>query len=240
MTMEELEAAVTGLQQDKEAAATEQTFGNFQNKFGSGWSGDEGLGRTFFDILGAQDADLEDAAFAGAVEKLVDQCMQETNQLAQKLKGFQKQIQENAEKMEAIQQAAEAVGISSTPASDVPSEIPAVGDAPAPEGDVPPPPEGGDMGDDGGAPPPPDMGGMPPPDMGSGAPPPAPTDMGMPPPEGGDMGMSPPPPPPPPPPGVPSDKRIKNVRLPTAAAAAPKPKLWKPSNALLNGVRNGI
>jgi hypothetical protein len=222
-----------------EQQATQQRT-QFMDKYGTKFSGDEGLGVAILAELGRRGIDT--GAADEAVQDILDQIRAEATAILDKIKMDERTVSDLMDKVATVEESV-AAATGATPGADT-----AIG--------TPPPPI--------------DLGGAPAMDMGMGGAPPIeggamppveggpPTDaagaMAAPPSmEGGDMGGLPPipaeagaagtgaPMPTPPPETSPtlSDERVKRVRAAVSARQA-TPKTFKPSAGVLSAVRSSM
>jgi hypothetical protein len=236
MTMEELAAEIEMLKGAESDRAAQAEFGGFMDKYGTKFSGDEGIGVAILGEMGRRGINAAAVGADRVINEILDTIRQEATQVLDKIKADRETVNALVSQVQDIQQAVDAAtaGEETTPMEGV-LDLPAPEEgAVAPEEMMSPVEEAGmDMGappmegDMGGAPPPGgDMGGAPPPtDMGTG-------DMGAP---GGDMGVEGELPPPAQPPVIPSDKHVKRM----IKIKPRQPAGNKPASHILSAVMGG-
>jgi hypothetical protein len=225
--LEELAQRLAMLEGSAAQQQESQMRGQFMDKYGTKFSGDEGIGIAILNELNRRGIDT--SAADEAVQDILDTIRAEATAVLDKIKMDERTVSDLMDKVSTVEESIAAV-TGATPGADV-----AVGTSPPPPEDIasdlaPPPPEG-DMGAMGGEMPPPEgdmgaMGGeMPPPE--EGAPPeevPMPEAAGMPPEEAL-------------PPEIPSDRRVKSV---IRSRINTRPKVWRPTASMLSGVRSEL
>jgi hypothetical protein len=225
--LEELAQRLAMLEGSAAQQQESQMRGQFMDKYGTKFSGDEGIGIAILNELNRRGIDT--SAADEAVQDILDTIRAEATAVLDKIKMDERTVSDLMDKVATVEESI-AAATGATPGADM-----AVGTSPPPPEDIasdlaPPPPEG-DMGAMGGEMPPPEgdmgaMGGeMPPPE--EGAPPeevPMPEAAGMPPEEAL-------------PPEIPSDRRVKSVIRSRIQA---RPKVWRPTASMLSGVRSEL
>jgi hypothetical protein len=221
----------------EQQAAQQQT--QFMDKYGTKFSGDEGLGVAILAELGRRGIDT--SAADEAVQDILDQIRAEATAILDKIKMDERTVSDLMDKVSTVEESVNAA-TGAAPGLDMPI---GTGAPPPAEGPIPmgagidpsmPPADAGALPPDLGMPP---AGGEltpPPPVEGGGAP--APTDAGAPPIPAEE---------PMPPAGIPSDERIKHIRSKVTTmrkAPAPvkpsAPPAWKPPAHMLNPIRSNM
>ena len=206
MELDELAQRLGMLEESAATEAAAKEKAGFMDKYGTKFSGDEGIGVAILAELGRRGVDT--SAADEAVMEILDQIRMEATQILDKIKMDEKAVSDLMDKVQTIEEGVHAA-TGATP------------DAGAPP--------------DAGIPPLPDAAGAPPPmDMDMGAPPPGgdvppPMDMGAPPP-GGDV------PPPMDVPSDEQLKNIRGRISTLRKASAPPKPTWKPSRSLIGAV----
>jgi hypothetical protein len=220
--LEELAQRLSMLEGSAAQQQEAQTRGQFMDKYGTKFSGDEGIGIAILNELNRRGIDT--SAADEAVQDILDTVRAEATAILDKIKMDERTVSDLMDKVATVEESI-AAATGATPGANV-----AVGTSPPPPADIaadlaPPPPEE-DMGTMGGETPPDMSGGeIPPPEE---SPPteevPMPEAAGMPPEEAL-------------PPEIPSDRRVKSV---IRSRIQTRPKVWKPSASMLSGVRSEL
>lgn len=212
MDLEELAQRLGSLEEGYNAQQETAARGQFMDKYGSKFSGDEGIAIPILAELNRRGIDT--SAADEAVQEILDGIRAEATALLDKIKMEETSVSDLMNKVQTVEDSVNS-------ATGAAPDNPAAAEPPADAGGAPPeagglPPEAGGLPPEAAGAPPPEAGGAPPPEA-AGAPPPEAA--GAPPPE-----MA----------GVPSDARIKNVRYKVAARRKAAPKMIKPSAEVLS------
>jgi hypothetical protein len=232
ITLEELAARLGELENSALQSSMAQEQTGFMDKYGTKFSGDEGIGVAILAELGRRGVDT--SAADEAVQDILDQIRAEATAILDKIKMDERTVSDLMDKVSTVEESV-AAATGAVPGADA-----MVG--------TPPPPldlGGSGLGDAAlmpGAETPADMGAAPPPDMGATAPPP---DMGggAPPPDMDAAGGAPPAAPMPaemPPElqgGIPSDQRLKQIKGAFTQRKAATRSVYKPNPSILAAVR---
>jgi hypothetical protein len=167
LELEELASRLGALEQGQQKKG-------FMDKYGTKFSGDEGIGVNILAELGRRGIDT--GAADEAVQEILDQIRQEATEVLDKIKMDETQVSDLMDKVSSIEEGVQA-------ATGAAPEMPApdMGGMPPDMGGMPPE----------GAPPMEDPNAMPPPDAGMAPPPPPPPDAGMAPPPPPEAGLPP-------------------------------------------------
>ena len=132
MNIEELEQRLSGLE-------SRNSQKDFMDKYGSKFSGDEGIGLTVLAEL--QRRGIDTSAADEAVQDILDQLRMEATSILDKINQSQQQMSELMDKVNTIDEAVSKAEGDAAPAGDMPPDAAPAGDMPpdaAPAGNMPP------------------------------------------------------------------------------------------------------